>query len=142
MQKLKSQQLSDFINKTDCLSLHHHHQNNIVTSTAEPTALNPNQSVNYQKYSLFKLDNTSSSGNNSGGNNTTESLYDEEEAPLLFVGKESLQLDHQTKQLQDIIHSYKIFKELYTEDQFAEFVNEEHVDFTSVFDFYLSKKKF
>lgn len=53
-----------------------------------------------------------------------------EESPILFVGKDSVKMDTKSaEQLQNIMESYKVFRELNSDAEVSDYVTEETVDF-------------
>lgn len=102
VQKLKSKQLTDFIEKSQLFTNKDTKEKNIrITSDSS-------------KYSVIKL-----GADDVGG----------DEAPVLFVGRDAPNLTKGTSQLAEIILSYKMFKEMNVEEDYRDYVTEESVEF-------------
>lgn len=102
VQKLKSKQLTDFIEKSQ------------LFTNQDPKAKNAKSTPGKSKYSIIKL-----SANDVGG----------DEAPVLFVGRGTPNLTKETSRLAEIILSYKMFKEMSVDGDYRDYVTEESVDF-------------
>lgn len=123
VQKLKSKQLTEFIEKGALTDSNHVKKSDSSSENSSKSSNNgsaiDNSIIEGQKYSLINL----------GSNVIPTNDLGITEAPLLFVGKGSVRLAKGTTKLQDIIDSYKLFKEMHTELEFQNYIQEENADF-------------
>lgn len=102
VQKLKSKQLTDFIETSQ------------LFTKKDSKKKNTSSSSNNSNYAVIKL-----GADDVGG----------DEAPVLFVGCGTPNLTKGTSQLAEIILSYKMFKEMNVDADYRDYVTEESVDF-------------
>lgn len=104
VQKLKSKQLTDFIEKSQLFT----------TTESKEKKKKPKSSSIHSKYSVIKL-----GADDVGG----------DEAPVLFVGRGTPIPTKGTSELAEIILSYKMFKEMNVVSDYRDYVTEQSVDF-------------
>lgn len=118
VQKLKSKQLTEFIEKG---AIKFKHNNKGATTPPKlmrhTTGTIDNSIIEGQKYSLINL----------GTNMIPINDIGITEAPLLFVGKGTVRLEKGTSQLQEIIDSYKLFKEFQSDLEFQNYIQNENI---------------